>query len=196
MFIFLTAVLAVSSAHFWALPQIHSVQLCFDASNGEDSLKIQKLVDPNTNRLYSPNSFGSNRYPIILDSGSCVDGQVMNLLSRLTLALIGYRVDVFVQDNPPDGRLLVSVNEAPAVVTFNRDDQNQTATPIVIKDGFDKGMSVNKPWGQLWFAGIKFITLMVSSIFITLVLFGITEHAFDYSDKDRNLTNGAVDDQF
>lgn len=195
MVVILSAVMTVSSAHYWAVPQIHRVKLCFHAENEADNLKILKLVDPNTNRLYSPISFGFERYPIILDSGSCIEGQLTNLLSRLTLALIGYRVDVTVQENPPEGRFSISVNEEPAVVNFTQDAGEQTPMPIVVKDGFDKGTMIEVPWGQHWFIGLKLMIILISALFISLFLFGLTEAFFRFSDEAYHPPNGSSNDE-
>ena len=180
LFLLLTGVLTLSSANYWGVPQLHQVNVCFDASNERGSLAIEKLVDPNTNRLYSPNSFGFDRYPISIGSGECIEGELTNLLSRLTLALIGNQVDVTVQNNPPDGRFFISINEAPAVVVFDRESDEQTPDPIVVKDGFDQGKRVGMPWGQRWFQGLKLLIVLISALFISLFLFGLTETFFTF----------------
>ena len=180
LFLLLTGVLTLSSANYWGVPQLHQVKLCLDASNERGSLAIEKLVDPNTNRLYSPNSFGFDRYPISIESGECIDGELTNLLSRLTLALIGNQVDVTVQNNPPDGRFFISINEAPAVVVFDRESDEQTPDPIVVKDGFDQGKRVGMPWGQRWFQGLKLLIVLISALFISVFLFGLTETFFTF----------------
>lgn len=192
--VLLTILLSLNSAHYWAVPLVHSVEICFDASNGEDSLTILEMVDPNTDRLYSLARFGLDHYPIILDSGTCVNGQVMNLLSPLTHPFIGYQADVIVDEMPPDGRLMISINKVPSVVAFNSDLETETSTRILVREGFVRGEMRRNPWDQRWFKGIKLLTILFSAVFISLSLFGITEHLFNFSGEFHYHSNGTSND--
>lgn len=192
--VLLTILLSLNSAHYWAVPFVHSVEICFDASNGEDNLTILELVDPTTNRLFSLARFGLDHYPIILDSGTCVNGQVMNLLSPLTHPFIGYQADVLVEENPPDGRFMISINDVPSIVTFNSDQEEETSTRILVRDGFGKGGYYQNPWDLWWFKGIKLLNILLSAVFITLSLFGITEHLFNFAGESHHHSNGTSND--
>ncbi|MHA1280549.1 MAG: hypothetical protein ACTSQ8_25610 [Candidatus Helarchaeota archaeon] len=189
MILFLLIAFAISSANYWAMPEINRVELCFDAENRSNSLKIGKLVDPNTNRLYPPDTFGFTRYPIIIDSGSCVNGRVIVLVSRLTQALMGYRITVNVQEIPPAGRFYLSVNDVPAVVNLVEDANSQSENAIVLKEGFDKGILLSSPYRQYWFMGVKVLGIIICSTYISLFLFGFTEKIIYTQSKTTNKSN-------
>ncbi len=76
--------IGIGNANLWAVPEIHRIEMCFTADDDTQSLVIEKLMDPNTNRLFPPGSFSSKRYPITVTSGTCVAGRIINLPSRLT----------------------------------------------------------------------------------------------------------------
>jgi len=188
--ILLTLALAVTSAHYWAVPEIHMVEICFNAGNESDNLDIQKLVDPNTNRLYSPDSFGFTRYPITINSGQCVTDRTMNLLSPLTQPLMGFRLTAVVQDDPPEGRFYVTINNVPAVINFEQDTEIQPTSDIVFKDGFEKGKKLDVPWSQYWFVCVKGLGIFLSAIYLSLFLFGLTEQIIAFSPNDTVQPNG------
>lgn len=186
----LTAVFVLSSAHYWAAPEIHKIDICFTGELESTSLNIQKLVNPNTNQLFPPDSFGFSRYPITVKSGQCIHGRVIFLISPLTQALIGYQITATIGESPPDGRLLVSVNETPSVIYFDQDAENQNPEKVVLKDGFSQGIMLRNPYKQYWFIGMKLIAIIISSIFIALLLFGMTEEIFSFSNQKTNKSSG------
>jgi len=192
IFIILTVTIALSYANLWAVPEIHKVEICFDADDGSQSLNIEKLVDPNKNRLFSPDSFGFRRYPIIVDSGSCISGRITNLVSRLTESLMADQITIGVQEAPPSGRFYVSINDVPAVFNFKQDGESQPSTSILFKDGFDQGRRIEEPWQQNWFICLKLIAIFIISIYLSLFLFGLTEKIQAFPDKINNPTNGEI----
>jgi hypothetical protein len=194
LIVILTILLSVNSAHYWAVPLVHTVEICFDAPSEDVSLTILELVDPSSDRLYSLARFGLDHYPIILDSGTCVNGQVMNLLSPLTHPYIGYQADVIIDKIPREGRFLISINKMPSIVTFNSDQETEISKRILVRDGFDKGAFHQNPWDQRWFKVFKLLSIFISSVFITLSLFGITEYFFNFADEFNNHSNGKLKD--
>lgn len=190
MTILLTFILIAASANYWATPEIHTVEICFDADEVTGSLNILELVDPNTNRLYPPNSFGFNRYPIRVDSGQCLNGRIMMLISPLTQALIGYQVTASVEDGPPDGRLAIEINNAPSVVYFEQSAELEDSTQIVLKDGFENGTKDTEPWGELWFIGLKLVAALIGAIFIAMFLSGLMEEIFSFPEQIDGRSNG------
>jgi len=188
--ILLTVTIGLSYANLWAVPEIHNVKICFLADDESQSLYIEKLVDPNKNRLYAPNSFGFNRYPIIVESGPCISGRITKLVSRLTESLMGDQLTIEVQEAPPSGRFHVSINEVPAVVNFEQDVESQTS--ILYDEGFDHGRRIEKPWQQLWFFCLKMIAILFSSLFLSLFLFGFTERIQTFQANISNPLNGEM----
>jgi len=184
--VLLTVSVGLSYENLWAVPEIHEVEICFTAEDGSQSLNIDKIVDPNKNRLFPPDSFGFKRYPIIVESGSCITGRITNLVSRLTEALMGDQLTIEVQEAPPVGRFYVSINDVPAVVNFGLEDEEaQPSTTILYKDGFDQGRKIENPWQQYWFILLKSVAIVICAIYISLFLFGLTEriHAFQENIK-------------
>ena len=190
MTILLTIILATTSANYWAVPEVHAMEICFDADEETGNLNILELVDPNTNRLYPPNSFGFNRYPIRVDSGKCLNGRIMMLISPLTQALIGYQVTASIEEGPPDGRLSIEINNKPSVVYFGQNAEPQDSNQIVLKDGFDNGTKYTEPWGRLWFIGLKLVAALISAIFIAIILSGLMEEIFSFPVQIDGRSNG------
>lgn len=193
-FIFMTSILVVTlalgSANYWAVPEVHHVQICFDANDETSDLLIEGLIDPNTNRLYPPDSFSFSRYPIILKSGNCLNGRITMLISKLTQALIGFRLIVRVQDSPPDGRFFVSINDVPAVVYFDHDVKPNLTNEIIFKEGFEKGEKINMPWGKHWFMGVKAMAILSCATYLSLFLFGFSEQILTFQSKTETRLDG------
>jgi hypothetical protein len=177
--ILLTIIIVVSSSvsttHYWSKPEIHEVEICFDAANGTDSLEINKLVEPKTNRLFSPKSFGFSHYPITVRSGECLQGQMVTLYWRFPLRYILKIISVVVEENPPDGRLFIAVNENPAVVYFDKDADEPVGTEILFTEGFDQGKVLPFARNKYISLGVKSIALILSSLYLSILLFGLTE---------------------
>jgi len=190
MIILLMLILSSTSANYWAVPEIHNMAICFDADDGKSSIDIEEIVDPNTNRLFSPNSFGFSRYPIRVASGDCLDGSILVLISPLTQALIGYHVTAAVEETPPDGRLAIDINNTPSMVSFEQSTQSQENTHIVLKDGFENGTKLEEPWGQMWLLGFKLIAPALSAAFIALFLSALIEEVFSYTVKNNGRLHG------
>ena len=188
----LFAGIGLGSANLWAVPEIHHIEICFTANDQIQSLTIEKIMDPNTTRLFPPDSIGVKRYPIVVESGSCINGRILNLVSRLTESLMGDQLIIEVIENPPSGRFYVRVNDAPAVVTFTQDEEDQQSASILITEGFDQGERINTPWSQPWFYTQKLIFIMFSAIFLSLFLFGLTERIQTFHGNERFPPNGAV----
>ena len=173
--IIITVTSAVSATHYWSRQEKHQVEICFDATNGTESLKIHKLVEPKTTRLFSPKSFGFSHYPITVQSGECIQGQMVTLYWRFPLRHILKIINVVVQENPPDGRLFIAVNDNPAVVYFDKNAEEPIGTEILFTEGFDQGEVLPFARNKYISLGVKAITLFLSSIYLAFVLFCLTE---------------------
>ena len=176
----LFVILTFGSANYWATPEVHNLQICFDANDEISDLHIDGLIDPNLNRLYPPDSFSFSRYPMIIKSGDCLEGRIIMLISKLTQGLFSNRLTVKVQGNPPDGRFFVKINEMPAVVIFDHDDESSSANEIIFNEGFGKGDRITHPWEQNWFVVIKAIAVVICAIYLSLFLFGFIEQVLDF----------------
>jgi hypothetical protein len=174
LFIIIASTSSVSTVHYWSKPEKHEVEICFDSTDGNESLEINKLVEPKTNRLFSPKSFGVKHYPIIVPSGECLQGQVVTLYWRYPLRYLLKIMSVVVEDNPPDGRLFISVNDNPAVVYFDKDAEDPVKTEISFTEGFDQGEVLPFARNLYISLGIKTIALILSSLYLSLFLFGLT----------------------
>jgi hypothetical protein len=80
--VFLVVLLSISAVYYWSVPEVQSVKMCFEAEEAQVSVSIQELNDASTNRLFAPDSFGVDRYPIRIASGSCAQGTIINLVSQ------------------------------------------------------------------------------------------------------------------
>lgn len=190
LIIFLTILLGINSAHYWSFPEIHKVEICFDAQEGNGSLRINKFVEPNTNRLFPPNSFSQNKYPVQVPSGECINGKLIYLPSLLTRALIVPRLSVFVDENPPSGRFFISINGTPSVVLYNDEDETQqTKDELIITEGFNQAIPMTGPWKQYWFLGLKAMGIFFSAVFLSFFLYGLVETIItgsnDYQSNEK-----------
>ncbi len=102
------------------------------------------------------------------------------------------QLTIEVQEPPPTGRFLVHINDAPAVVTFEQSEAEEQPNSVLFTDGFDQAQRIIKPWQSLWMFGIKAISVIISSLFLSLLLFGLTEIIQTFQDRPRNPSIGAV----
>ena len=181
----ITMTSSISTTHYWSRPEKHEVEICFDATDGAESLEIIKLAEPKTNRLFSPKSFGFNHYPITVWSGECIQGQMVTLYWRFPLRYILRIMNVVVQENPPDGRLFIAVNDNPAVVYFDKDAEEPVGTEILFTEGFDQGEVLPFARNKYISLGVKSIALILSAIYLSLFLFVLTEKIINSENKDH-----------
>jgi hypothetical protein len=181
--IFISMMLGINSAPYWAFPEIHEVEICFDAQVGGEHLRIEKLVEPSTNRLLPSDSFNHDRYPIQIPSGDCSDGRLVYLPSLLTRSLITPRLSVIIDENPPAGRFYISINEVPSVVNFKQEEESQTE--LIITEGFEQGKPMEGPWKQYWFLGVKIVAIFLSAMYLSLFLHGLAEVIITGSNSEK-----------
>lgn len=182
--IIIVATSSVSTTHYWSRPEKHEVEICFDATDGAESLEINKLAEPKTNRLFSPKSFGFNHYPITVRSGECIQGQIVTLYWRFPLRYILKIMNVVVQEKPPNGRLFIAVNDNPAVVYFDKDADEPVGTEILFTEGFDQGEVLPFARNKYISLGVKSTALILSAIYLSLFLFGLTEKIINSENND------------
>ncbi len=187
--IIIASATAVSSIHFWSRPELHQVEICFDAEIDTKQLEIHKLEEPKTNRLFSPKRFGFKHYPIIINSGECIEGQITTLYWSYPLRYILKIMNVVVQKNPPNGRLFISVNENPAVVYFDKQSEDFIGNEIFFTEGFDQGKVLDFARNKYIYLGFKSIVLGLSSLYLALILFSLTELILNYQPENLDTEN-------
>jgi hypothetical protein len=94
-------------------------------------------------------------------------------------------MNVVVQENPPDGRLFIAVNDNPAVVYFDEDAEEPVGTEILFTEGFDQGEVLPFARNKYISLGVKSIALILSAIYLSLLLFGLTEKIINFENKDH-----------
>ncbi|MHA1268095.1 MAG: hypothetical protein ACTSRS_22960, partial [Candidatus Helarchaeota archaeon] len=168
------------SNYYWSVPETQDIKICFDADDATSNISIRELNHPVTNHLFPPDSFGSSRYPFPIVSGECVNGNVMTFYRRIMRFWNKPGISVVIQGNPSEGRLYVSANEIPSVVNFADDAETEVNKIISIYEGFDQGKMIEVPWNQQWFLGIRVLAVLVSAVFLSLFLFGLTEKIIEF----------------
>jgi len=186
MVIILTISMSISAEHYWEMPIIHKVKICFDAEENAGNLIIDDMVDPNTNRQYSLRSFGLSRYPFTINSGTCIDGEFVNLVRRSPRWWIVPRVKLIIKSTPPDGRFFVSINDVPSVVYFDQDAEERFNAEVIINEGFEKGNQIRIPWRKAWFFALKAGGVLLSGFYLSVLFFGLSERIISYR-KDELL---------
>jgi hypothetical protein len=181
LILFLSIIISFSSNYIWTTPEIYAVEICFDADDVSSPLGVQSLSHPKTNRLYPPETFGVNRYPITIDSGQCVNGQIITLLGRRLRYSGDAHLAVTIREDPPEGRFYISIDNSPSVVLFEDDADQPPTQTILVREGF-KTIS---PWSstvqRYWFYGIRIVMVLFSAMLVSLVLFGLTERTIKFS---------------
>ncbi|HBH11613.1 MAG TPA: hypothetical protein DDX29_00595 [Clostridiales bacterium] len=181
----LTISLSIGAKHYWSIPNIHSLEICFTAEDESGRLKIDEMIDPNTNRQYSPNSLGFSRYPMYIESGECLNGNLVNLDHLRPRWYIVPRLRILIKTSPPDGRFYIAVNDVPSVVLFDQDDEEPFNGEIMVDEGFDQGNRSKIPWGKAWFLAVKAGGLFLSAIYLSLFFFGLTERMISYTNIEN-----------
>jgi len=180
MTVILTATFALSTVYYWSIPNIHTIEMCYDADKGDGSVMIESLMDPNRTRIYSPQKFKNSEYPLLVQSGNCINGEIVNLDSLIPRWWIVPRLTIYLAEEPPYGRFSVKVNEVESVVYFDDDYGNIYAGKLEFNEGFDQGTMIKQPWRQRWFFGVQAIWVIIGATFFSFLLWGITERIISY----------------
>jgi len=185
LMIFLSVTIAISLNYFWSIPTNHEIEFCFDGKDESSTIIIPLLAHPVTNRLYPPESFGVDNYPLFIDSGNCENGSVTTFYRHIMRYWHSPGMIVFVRDPSPDGKLSIEVNNTPSVINFDHDAEEQPGNEIVIFEGFDLGEKIEEPWDQNWFFGIRVVSVLISALYLSISLFGFTEKIIRNSVKKQ-----------
>jgi len=185
LFIFLSIIIIFSSNYIWTTPEIYAVEICFDADDSSSPLAVQSLSHPKTNRLYPPESFGVRRYPITIESGKCVNGQITTLLGRRLRYSMDAHLAVTVREDPPEGRFYISIDDSPSVVLFEDDIDQPSTQTIPVREGFKTSAPWSSSLQRYWFYGIRTIMVWVSAMVLSLFLFGLTERTIKFSAENE-----------
>jgi hypothetical protein len=191
--IVLILALSLGAKHYWDMPVVHKIEVCFDAEDGAGSVIIDEIIDPNTNRQYTPFAFGDSRYPLNLESGNCINGSLVNMISRSNQWWIVPRVRFLIKTTPPDGRFYTAINNVPSVVYFDKDAEEPFPGEVIIDEGFDQGSKITIPWHKAWFLALKAGMLFLSAIYLSFFFFGLTEQIITFSDDKSDPETGKSD---
>lgn len=186
IFIILTGISFISTTYYWAKPEKHSIEICFDAEDGKQQLEIHELIEPVTKRLYPPKSFGTDRYPIILQSGTCRDGSIVTLYWKYHLLLFSPGLTAVVQQRPPDGRFFMSINDTPAVIMFDEQNNSEQGNEVNFTDGLESGEVLSFAKNMAVFTGFKVLLLLITAAYLSFFFFGLTEKFIHYEKKNTN----------
>jgi hypothetical protein len=190
MIIILISTSSINSLYYWSIPKENNIEICFDAAEGSKNLQIHKLIESHTKRLYSPVSFGVDQYPIIIPSGECVNGKIITMYWKYTLMLFFPSLTAVVQKEPPDGRFYLSINDVPSVVYFDKNAEEPIGNEVNFNEGIEDGETLPFVIHKYLYTAVKAICLIVSSIFLSLFFFGLTEKIMNYSPAKSNQSHG------
>lgn len=185
LIIFLIITIGIGSNYYWSVPTLHHVEICFDAEDGSSTIIIPELTHHISNRLFPPEGFGLENYPLFLESGECVQGTVMTLYRRVMRFWNQPGMTVFIRQDPPDGRLFLNVNNTPTAVYFDQDSEEQPDNEVTVTAGFESGLRMDSPWDKTWFMAVKLLGVGFSAFGLALFLFGFTERVLKFSFENR-----------
>jgi hypothetical protein len=169
----LLRILFYSSYYYWSIPQIHAINICYDTNNLSEHLKLFELHDANTGEQYLPSSLGYPHYPILIAANTCAQGRIISLPLR-NKNWEGV-VAVFEEKIAPDTvrtKLNNGMEETTALINH---DQIAGTENILISQGATRGILITNPWDKGWFVVIKWLSLVLSSALLALILFAISE---------------------
>ena len=184
----LAAVFAASAVYYWSVPTDHQVEICFDAVDGERQISIDKMVEPITNRLYTPAGFG--RYPLTIRSGACEKGRITTLYSIFSHWWEIPRVTVMLRDDIPAGRFFLSINDVPAVVQFEDAPGQEPQDEITFRDGFEHGSVHTFARHRTIYLALKGLMLLVSALYLAMFFFGLSERITTDASNNTNTHPG------
>ena len=184
MSVILVIIFFIGADHYWEMPIVHNVEICFDAEDNGGELIINSMVDPNTNRQYALESFGYSRYPFTIESGTCINGKLVNLVRREPRWWIVPRVKFIIKTSPPDGRFFISINDIPSVILFDKEADEPFNGEIIVDEGFDQGQALRIPWRKAWFFALKAGGVFLSGFYLSFFFYGLTERIFTYSSDE------------
>jgi hypothetical protein len=78
--------------------------------------------------------------------------------------------------------LEIYLNNVRSVVDFSP----EMSEDIIIDEGLMNGVERSMPWRQNWFLGVKFLAIVISAVFISMFLFGLTEEMITFSFKETS----------
>ncbi len=183
LFVILLAVSVTSSPYLWTVPQIQHVAVCYESPNKSDHLDLLEAHDAQSNREYSPQSLGSQKYPILIAPNACIEGTVMALTPMSSPALgNGFAVTVSQKDD--QDRATIRLNNAKKTYSLgNQDGIPNTESLSVDADPARAGTFVTDPWGRKWMVLAKWASLVLSSAYMALLLFGVSETVIARADQ-------------
>lgn len=184
MFVILTITLSLGSVYYWNIPIRHAVEICWDSEDLKEDLYIQKLLDSNNNRLHSSSNFGFEKYPFSIETGTCIQGFIIELDPMNPKIYLSTLLKVIVRENPPNGRFYISIDENPSVVTIDR-ESNYYSNSIMVNEGFERRTLLSFAEHELIYTGIKALAISFCAIYLSLFFFGVTELMF----QDTKTTN-------
>ena len=192
LFLFLTVTTGINSNYYWSVPEISPIEICFDAEDEISSLTINELNHAVTNELFPSINFGSKRYPLTLESESCINGNIMTFWRPKMWFWNPPGMTIIVQESPPDGRLFVSANDIPSVIYFDQDAENPIGREVIFTDGFNQGLKIDDPYNHYWFWGVKALGVIFPSLFLSIFFFSLSQKIIDFSpgqEKNKSKIN-------
>jgi hypothetical protein len=169
----LLRILFYSSYYYWSIPQIHTINICYDTNNLSEHLKLFELHDAKTGEEYLPSSLGYHYYPIVIAANTCAEGRIISLPLR-NKNWEGV-VAVFEEKIAPNTVRTKLNNSMEETTTLINHDQIAGTENILISHGVTSGIPITNPWDKGWFVVIKWLSLVLSSALLALILFAISE---------------------
>ena len=171
----LLAAFVFSSPYLWTIPQIQDIAICYESENASEHLSVVDARDAGSNRLYSPESLGSQKYPIAIAANTCLEGTEV-ALTAMEVRDFGHALAVTVNLKNVHGRAVLRLNNLKKSYALD----SQGASPGNERLALDVDPNrpdtfLVDPWGRQWMMLARWGSLISSSAYMALVLFGISE---------------------
>lgn len=176
LFIFLT-----SSPFYWAVPQLQRVSICYISAQPGDSMQLFEIHDSSNQREYPPQAVGYQKYPIQIAANSCIQGSVIALIN-LKRGEPDHGLAATVEQKSASESVRISINRQEEDFALNDHDGLQKTEKVSSLAGIHREAVITAPWGAPWFKVLKWGSIALSSAYLALVLFGISETILSSSE--------------
>ena len=172
--VILSVFFAFSLPFLWTIPQIQQVSICYESKNPSGQLQLFNVYDPTDGREFPPQSVGYQRYPITMPANSCITG-VAIALPKSNFSDFAHNLGITVDKKNNDDTVRIELNGVRTSVSLGAASGETNTQDIRVSLGSRRGTLILDPWGRKWMSAAKWSSIVLSSIYLALVLFGVTE---------------------
>ena len=168
----IASIFHLSSSYYWTAPQYHRIDICYESDDPTEILDLYEIRDFTTRQIFPASSLGYRSYPVSISSGACIHGQIQALV-KTNIRWEG-AVAFFETKDEPD-KVLIGINSLTTLQPLTNNWPVNGESVIVLNNGVEKGKPGSPIWSSDILAIIKFISLILGSIYLAFFISGVSE---------------------